>query len=126
MLVCDRPNPACPLDQVIVQRTQIYQALHGLNLIGKATLNVLEPGGLAKSSLLRKSDLTSVTSISALARKSREAVSSGAVDISRLDPGDSHSPPVVVQCMINICVAQYLIYSSRLSRDHVQRVRRLG
>ena len=31
-----------------------------------------------------------------------------------------------MQCMINICVAQYLIYSCRPCRDHVQRVRRFS
>ena len=101
------------------------QPLNGLILIGKATLNVLEARGRHESPLLKKSDLTSVTSTSDLARKSRASVSSASGQyIQRLDPGDSHAPPVVMQCMINICVAQYLIYRSRPCRDHVQRVRK--
>ena len=57
------------------------QPLDGLTLIGKATLNVLESAAVTKSPLLKKSDLTSVTSTLALARKSRASVSSEAVNI---------------------------------------------
>ena len=59
------------------------QPLKGLNLIREATLNVLQAGAVTKSPLLKKSDLTFVTSISASQRKSRTFVSSEAVRISR-------------------------------------------
>src|SRR5271157_2650549 len=70
----------------------------------------LSRSAVVKSPLLKKSDFTSVTRISASARKSRASVSSEAVNIfigwTWLI---AMHRSLIMQRMINICASQYLI-----------------
>ncbi|MGB7916502.1 MAG: hypothetical protein WCF79_14610 [Rhodomicrobium sp.] len=96
------------------------QPLNGLNLIGKAALNVLEPGGDHEITAVAEKGLyVGHEQVGFKQEVVRFCQFRRGKPIQRLSPGGSHASSVVMQCMLNICVAQYFdLWLSPLPRPH--------